>query len=138
PANHPGLLPDHAEAMRRRGYRGLLSVPAKLGDRVVGVLTFLTTRETGFSSEDMAIAAAFASHAAIALENSRLLHEARRAYDELTQTQGQLEQARKMDAIGRLAGGGAHGFRTLLTGPLRRSAIALRPPKDGAPMPRGS
>jgi len=58
---------------------------------VVGVLSFLTTREQGFSAEDMAIATAFASHAAIALENSRLLLESRRAYDELAETQGQLD-----------------------------------------------
>ena len=137
PADDPRLLTDDGEVMRRLGYRGFLGVPAKIGDRVVGVLSLYTRFEEGFSAEDMTIVGAFASHAAIGLENSRLLHEAQRAYKELTQTQDQLEQVQKMEAIGRLAGGVAHDFNNLLTVILGRTQLLLQPLKPQDPLRRG-
>src|SRR5712692_198075 len=132
-ANDPRVIPAHREAISGRGYRALLAVPVKVGDRVVGVLSIRTRRDDGFSAEDLMIATAFASQAAVALENSRLYQETQRAYDELAQTQDQLAQAGKMEAIGHLAGGIAHDFNNLLMVIMGRTELLLAGLDTGDP-----
>jgi signal transduction histidine kinase/ActR/RegA family two-component response regulator len=138
PASDPRLTPAHREAYRRGGYRAFLGVPLTLGEQVLGVLSIRTRREDGFSSEDLRIATAFASQAAVALENSRLYHETQRAYEELSQTQAQLTQTSKLEAIGRLAGGVAHDFNNLLMVIMGRTALLLDALEDDDPNRRAA
>jgi two-component system, cell cycle sensor histidine kinase and response regulator CckA len=132
PLDDPRLIPAHREGYRRLGLRAFLGVPIKTGEDVVGVLSIRSSREEGFSADDVELATVFASQAAIALENSRLYQKTQRTFDELTQAQDQLAQARKMEAVGLLAGGVAHDFNNMLMVMLGRSDLLLRrlPPAD--------
>jgi signal transduction histidine kinase len=91
-ANDPRVIPAHRETLRRAGYKRWLGMPVKIGGRLVGVLSIRTRRDQDFSEGDLAIAAAFASHAAISIENARL-------YEAITGTNARLqEQATALEA----------------------------------------
>ncbi len=70
-----GAVAEHLAADLRLGYTTFLGVPLKLGDRMIGVLTFRARRP--FTPRDQDLAEAFAGQAAVALEHARLYREAR-------------------------------------------------------------
>jgi signal transduction histidine kinase len=133
PANDARLIPAHREAFARLGYRTLLVAPVKVGDSVAGVLSIATRRTEGFSSEDVAIATAFASQAALAVDNVRLYeaankrtHELEEACEQLRTAQGRIIQSERLHAVAQLAGGVAHDFNNLLAVILGRAQRLIR------------
>ncbi|NTU63397.1 MAG: GAF domain-containing protein, partial [Chloroflexi bacterium] len=62
----------------------LISLPVKLGDRILGVLTLgRTLNKVNIGPRDIQLAQALASQLAIAIENHRLLEQSQKSVDEL-------------------------------------------------------
>jgi signal transduction histidine kinase len=70
---------EHAEAIRKLGIRSLIVVPLSARERTLGVITLISS-ESGrqFTQADVAFAEGLAFRAALAIDNSRLFHEAQR------------------------------------------------------------
>ncbi len=137
PGNDPRLIPAHRAAIQKLGYRRVLVVPVKVGARVVGVLSIHAKREDAFSPDDLAIVTAFASYAASALENARLLRDLQKALDDLKAAQNQLVRAETVRAVEELGSGMAHHLNNLLTVTLGQVQLLLgrvRAPDVGRPL----
>ena len=86
-SNFSGYVPPghrfQAEELRRKA-RAELSVPIRLGSKVVGVLDLQSDETDAFSPPDVAAMEILADQLSIAIENARLYDEIRQRVDELT------------------------------------------------------
>jgi signal transduction histidine kinase len=80
---HYSLVSDHIEFK----INTLLGVPMPIKDRTVGVLEAVNKRgEGGFTDNDVAILSVTAAHAAIAINNARMLRTTQQALDKVKET----------------------------------------------------
>ncbi len=63
--------------------RSLLGVPMRIRNKVIGVLEALNKREGTFNGNDLRLLSVTASHAAVAIENARLVQALQHANEEL-------------------------------------------------------
>ncbi|MEU7896677.1 helix-turn-helix domain-containing protein [Nonomuraea sp. NPDC049152] len=75
---------DIDEAVKEEGLVAILGVPLRLGQRVIGVLMAANRSARPFAQEEVALLASLAAHAAVAIDNARLLQETRNALEELS------------------------------------------------------
>jgi signal transduction histidine kinase len=79
---HYSLVSDHVKFK----IRSLLGVPMPIKDRTMGVLEAVNKREGGFSDSDAVILSVTAAHAAIAINNARLLRATQQALEKVKVT----------------------------------------------------
>jgi DNA-binding PucR family transcriptional regulator len=70
-------------AVREEGLIAILGVPLRLGSTVSGVLMAANRSERPFARDEVTLLESLAAHAAVAIDNARLLEETRAALDEL-------------------------------------------------------
>ena len=72
------------DGVRDEGLVAILGVPLIRGSQVIGVLFAADRTERTFDRQEVSLLGSLAAHAAIALDNARLLEETRTALDELS------------------------------------------------------
>jgi len=84
-------------AARSENMRGLLGVPLRVGDRVIGALFACKRQERDFADSEIALLSALAAHAAIAIENVRAIDKLEKLNAELSLRTAELEQTLQWD-----------------------------------------
>ena len=84
---------EHRAVALQYGYRAFLGVPLQVGGRVLGSINLYSRNERVFSVQEIALVSAFASQAAVAMENANLFAEIQNQTSRLRELNSELHEA---------------------------------------------
>lgn len=96
------------DIVRQRGYRAILAVPLLSKENVLGAICVYWDEVHALDEREVRLLTALAQQAAVAIENSRLVSDLRRALDGLKTAQEQVVRGETLRAVGTLASGTSH------------------------------
>ncbi len=91
-----------------RRFTSMLVAPLMLHERRIGTLSVDSRQAHAFDSDDERLLLMLSSHAAAAIENSRLVQDLQESLERLRAMQDQLIQSEKLSALGRMLRGVTH------------------------------
>lgn len=106
-----------------QGIHSAVSIPIISEDLCLGTLNLGSTKEEGFSSDQIDLLSTVAGGLGNALKNARLYTALEQSYSDLQATQDQLIKSEKLRALGEMSAGVAHDFNNILGAIIGRAQL---------------
>jgi GAF domain-containing protein/ActR/RegA family two-component response regulator/anti-sigma regulatory factor (Ser/Thr protein kinase) len=122
--HEPSRMPL-GELICKLGFRAVLAVPVISRDTPFGAVAVCWDEIHRPDEREIRMLSALARHAALAMDNARLVTDLKRTLEDLRAAQGTLVRSATLRAVGELASGAAHHLNNLMAVVLGRAQLLL-------------